>query len=174
MMKPYIVASAIAGASLAAAGPTSAADKVELSTRVSGVVAEVLVKSGQRVKKGAVLLRLDRTVLQARLDEAAAEHAQAVADEADAKRELERAQELFNRTVSSASELEAATLRHARAQASLGAASARRAIARKNLQDAELRAPFDGVVSALPGGPGTVVTADCQPRTLVVLSPERP
>jgi RND family efflux transporter MFP subunit len=173
-MKAYIVASAFAGAGLAAAGPSSAADKVELSTRVSGVVAEVLVKSGQRVKKGAVLLRLDRTVLQARLDEAAAEHAQAVADEADAKRERERAQELFDRTVSSASELEAATLRHVRTQASLSAASARRVIARKNLQDAELRAPFDGVVSALPGGPGTVVTADCQPKTLVVLSPDRP
>ena len=173
-MKAYIVALAFAGASLMTTGSASAADKVELTTRVSGVVAEVLAKPGQRVKKGAVLLRLDRSVLQARVDEATAEHALAVADEADAKRELERAQELFNRTVSSASELEAATLRHVRAQASLGAASARRAIARKNLQDAELRAPFDGTVSSLPGGAGTVVTADCQPKTLVVLSPDRP
>jgi RND family efflux transporter MFP subunit len=141
---------------------------------VSGVVAEVLVKPGQRVKKGALLLHLDKTVLQARFDEVAAEHAQALADEADARREFERAQELFNRTVSSTSELEAAALRHARAQASLGAASARRTIAQKNLNDAELRAPFDGVVSALPGGPGTVVTADCQPKTLVILRPGRP
>ena len=111
-MKAYIVALAFAGASLMTTGSASAADKVELTTRVSGVVAEVLAKPGQRVKKGAVLLRLDRSVLQARVDEATAEHALAVADEADAKRELERAQELFNRTVSSASELEAATLRH--------------------------------------------------------------
>lgn len=173
-MKRHVVAMALAGLSLAGASPSWAADKLELTTRVSGVVAEVLVKTGQRVKKGAVLLRLDRTVLQARLDEAMAEHAQAQADEADARRELGRAQELFNRTVSSTSELDAATLRHARAQAALAAAGARRAIAQKDLKDAELRAPIDGVVSALPGLPGTVVTAQCQPKTLVILTPGRP
>jgi RND family efflux transporter MFP subunit len=172
-MKWHIVAMALAGLSLGGASPSWAADKLELTTRVSGVVDEVLVKTGQRVKKGAVLLRLGKTVLQARLDEATAEQAQAQADEADARRELDRAQELFNRTVSSTSELEAAMLRHARAQATLAAAGARRVIAQKNLDDAELKAPIDGVVSALPGGPGTVVIADCQPKTLVILSPGR-
>lgn len=173
-MRRYIAAIALAGLSLGGTNPSVAAEKLELTTRVSGMVAEVLVKPGQRVKKGAVLLRLDRTVLQARLDEASAEEARARADEADAKRDLERAQELFNRTVSSTTELDAAVLRHARAQANLTIATARHAIAQKNLHDAELRAPVEGVVSALPGGPGTVVTAECQPRTLVILSPGRP
>ena len=173
-MKQRIVAIALAGLCLGGGGPLWAAGQVELTTRVSGVVEEVLVKSGQRVKKGAVLLRLDRTVLQARLDEATAEQAQADADEADARRELERAEELFNRTVSSASELEAATLRHARAKAALSGANARLVITQKNLSDAELKAPFNGVVSSVPGGPGTVVTADCQPKPLVILSPGQP
>lgn len=173
-MKQRMVAGALAGMSLAGASPLWAADKVELTTRVSGVVEAVLVKPGQRVKKGAVLLRLDRTILQARLDEATAEQARAQADEADAKRELERAQELYNRTVSSTSELEAATLRHARAQAALSGAKARRVVAQKNLQDAELKAPFDGVVSATPGAPGTVVAAECQPRALIILDSGRP
>ena len=169
-MKQRIVAIALAGFCLGG-GPLWAAGQVELTTRVSGVVEEVLVKSGQRVKKGAVLLRLDRTVLQARLDEATAEHARADADEADARRELERAEELFNRTVSSASELEVATLRHTRTKSALSGANARLVIAKKNLSDAELKAPFNGVVSSVPGGAGTVVTADCQPKTLVILSP---
>ncbi|MDT3705367.1 MAG: efflux RND transporter periplasmic adaptor subunit [Thiobacillus sp.] len=173
-MRRYIVAVALAGLSLGGTSLSVAADKLELTTRVSGVVAEVLVKPGQRVKKGAVLLRLDTTVLQARLDEASAEEARARADEADAKRDMERAQELFNRTVSSTTELDAAVLRHARAQANLTVAAARRTIAQKNLDDAELRAPVDGVVNALPGGIGTVVTAECQPKTLVILSPGRP
>lgn len=173
-MKQRMVAIALAGWCLGGAGPLWGAERVELTTRVSGVVEAVLVKPGQRVKKGAVLLRLDRTVLQARLDEAAAEQARADADEEDARRELERAQELFDRTVSSTSELEAATLRHARAQAALSGANARLVIAKKNLGDAELRAPFGGVVSAVPGGPGTVVTADCQPKTLVVLGSGQP
>jgi len=172
-MNQRVAAIALAGLSLMGASPLWAGT-VELTTRVSGVVEAVLVKPGQRVKKGAVLLRLDKTVLQARLDEAVAEHARAQADEADAKRELGRAQELFNRTVSSTSELDAATLRHARAQATLSAADARRVIAQKNLNDAELKAPFDGVVSAVPGGLGTVVAADCQPKPLVILDSGRP
>ena len=173
-MKQRIVAMALAGLWLGGASPLWAAEKVELTTRVSGVVVEVLVKPGQRVKKGAVLLRLDKTVLQARLDEAMAEQARADADEEDARRELERAEELFNRTVSSTSELEAARLRHARAKAALSGANARLVIAKKNLSDAELKAPFDGVVSSVPGGPGTVVTADCQPKPLVILSSGQP
>ena len=169
-MNQRMAAIALAGLSLLGTSPLWAVDKVELTTRVSGVVESVLVKPGQRVKKGAVLLRLDRTILQARLEEATADHARAQADEADAKREQGRAQELYDRTVSSTSELEAAELRYARAQAALSAAQARRVIAQKNLADAELKAPFDGVVSAIPGGAGTVVVADCQPKPLIVLS----
>lgn len=173
-MKLRIMAIALAGLSLLGINPLWAAGQVELTTRVSGVVEEVLVKPGQRVKKGAVLLRLDKTVLQARLDEATAEQAQADADEEDAGRDLVRAEELFNRTVSSTSELEAATLRHTRAKAALSGANARRVIAQKNLADAELKAPFNGVVSSVPGGPGTVVAADCQPKPLVVLDSGQP
>lgn len=171
-MNQRIAAIALAGLSLAGANPLWAADKVELTTRVSGVVEAVLVKPGQHVRKGAVLLRLDKTVLQARLEEAQAEHARAQADEADAKREQGRAQELYDRTVSSTSELEAAELRYARAQAASAAARARRVIAQKNLADAELKAPFNGVVSAIPGGPGSVVVADCQPKPLIILNRE--
>lgn len=171
-MNQRIAAIALAGLSLAGANPLWAADKVELTTRVSGVVEAVLVKPGQHVRKGAVLLRLDKTVLQARFEEAQAEHARAQADEADAKREQGRAQELYDRTVSSTSELEAAELRYARAQAALAAARARRVIAQKNLADAELKAPFNGVVSAILGGPGSVVVAECQPKPLIILNRE--
>lgn len=163
----------LAGGAMLTAMPGWAAD-IALTTRVSGVVDQVLVKAGQRVSKGAVLLRLDSTILQARFDEAAAEQTRAQADEADAKRDLERMQELFDRTVSSTTELDASNLRYVRAQAALSAAQARRIIAQKNLNDAELKAPFDGVVSAVPGAPGTVVAADCQPRTLVLLRSGRP
>jgi RND family efflux transporter MFP subunit len=169
-MKQRVLAAVLAGMGVLVALPLWAADKVELTTRVSGVVDQVLVKVGQRVSKGTVLLRLDKTILQARFDEAVAELARAQADESDAKRDLDRAKELFNRTVSSTTELDAATLRYARAQAALSAATARRVIAQQNLTDADLKAPFGGVVSALPGAPGTVVAAECQPKTLVILS----
>ncbi len=170
-MKSYFLAGLLLTVPLAT--PTHAADGVELSTRVSGVVDTVLVKRGQQVKKGTVLLRLDDVVLRARVDEASAELVRAEADAAEARRDFDRAQELYTRTVSSTSELDLATTRQARAQATVSAARARLDIARKNLADAELKAPFDARVTAIPGLPGTVVAADCQPRPLVVLAPLR-
>lgn len=171
-MKLGVWAVALTGWGVMATGTLWAAEDIPLTTAVSGVVEKVFVKPGQRVSKGTLLLQLDKTILQARVDEAAAEQARAQAEEVDAKRDLDRAQELFDRTVSSATELEAAALRYARAQAVLATAGARRVIAEKNLQDAELKAPFNAVVKAVPGMPGTVVTAECQPKTLVVLSPK--
>ncbi len=168
-MKRYF----LAGLLLAVTVAPAAAAGVELTTRVSGVVDTVLVKHGQQVKKGTVLLRLDDAVLRARVDEANAELARAEADAAEAKRDFDRAQELYTRTVSSTSELDLATTRQARAQAAVSIARARLDIARKNLADAELKAPFDARVVAIPGLPGTVVAADCQPRPLVVLDPLR-
>ena len=89
------------------------------------------------------------------------------AEDAEAKRDLDRAQELYSRTVSSTAELDSAKLRYTRAKSAWNVAEARMTIAKKNLMDTELRAPFNGVVTALPAAPGVVVVAECQPRVLV-------
>jgi RND family efflux transporter MFP subunit len=146
-----------------------AADAVELSTRISGVVSDVLVKPGQHVKKGSVLLRLDAVIEQAKVSEAAADLDRLQADAADAQRDLDRVQELYKRTVSSTTELDAAKLRQTRAHAALTIAQARLTIAQKNLQDTELKAPFTGVVTRVPAAPGMVVASECQPRALVLM-----
>jgi RND family efflux transporter MFP subunit len=148
---------------------TQAADRVELSTRVSGVVEEVLVKSGQNVKKGTVLLRLNKVIYQAQVDEAHADTERLSAEEAEARRDLDRAQELYSRTVSSTTELDAAKLRYTRAKSALSVADAHLVIAKRNLLDTELSAPFNGVIASLPAAPGVVVAADCQPKVLVVM-----
>lgn len=150
------------------AGNGLAAD-IELTTRVSGVVEEVYVKPGQSVKKGAILLRLNKIIYQAQVLEAGAEIERLRAEAAEAKRDLDRAEELYSRTVSSTTELDSAKLRHTRAQSALTVAEARGTIAKKNLSDTELKAPFNGVVAAVPAAPGVVVASDCQPRALVVM-----
>ena len=150
------------------AGNALAAD-IELTTRVSGVVEDVYVKPGQSVKKGAVLLRLNKVIYQAQVLEAGAETDRLRAEAAEAKRELDRAEELYSRTVSSTTELDSAKLRYTRAKSALTVAEARATIAKKNLADSELKAPFNGVVAAVPAAPGVVVASDCQPRALVVM-----
>jgi RND family efflux transporter MFP subunit len=146
---------------------------VELTTRVSGVVSEVLVDTGTKVRKGQVLLRLDPTVHRARVDEAKAEHTRFIEEEAEARRDLDRVQELYSRTVTSTTELDTAKMRYIRAKAGLDAATARLIIAEKNLADTELRAPFSGVVTQRLAEPGVVVAAECQPKTLLLIRKSR-
>lgn len=144
--------------------------RVELSTPVSGVVESVNVQPGQRVAKGTVLLSLNQTVFKANLMEARADIERLTQEQADARRELDRANELYARTVSSTTELDAAKLRHARAGALLAAAEARVEKARRLLDESEARAPFDAVVLDRTAEPGMTVAAQCQPPMLLAVA----
>jgi RND family efflux transporter MFP subunit len=150
--------------------PAFAADSVNLTTPVSGVVKEIYVEAGQRVKKGDKLLALDDVRYQAKLMEAEAGVMRAKQEADDADKDLKRAEELYARGVSSTTELEASRLRHARAGASLKEALARQIIAQKNLDDTVLRAPFDGVVNSREAEPGMYVPAELDPPVLVILN----
>lgn len=146
-----------------------AADRVALTTPVSGVVKEVYVQVGQRVKKGDKLLALDDTVLRARVMEAEAGLTRVKQEADDADREFKRTEELYDRGVGSTSEFDAAKLRHARATATAREAEARLIIAQKNLEDSVLKAPFDGVVKTRDAEPGMYVPAMLNPPTLIIL-----
>ncbi len=149
--------------------PAWSAGKVDLTTRVPGVVEQVKVSAGQHVKKGDVLVKLNTVVYEARVKEAQAEVERNRVDEEDARKDLDRAEELYKRTVTSTTELDAARLKHARAKAELMAADAHLTIAQKNLADAVLKAPFNGVVAERLAEPG-MVTSECQSKTLIVLT----
>lgn len=144
--------------------------RVELSTPVSGVVQTVQANVGDRVKKGQVLLTLDAATYQANVAETQAVVSRAKEEEVDAKRNLDRVQELFNRTVISTSELEQAQTRHVRAKAGVMEAQARLTRTQKGLGDATLRAPFDALVLARQVEPGQTVASQLQPQTLFVLA----
>lgn len=151
-------------------GVLSWSQRVELSTPVSGVVQTVRASVGDRVKKGQVLLTLDATAYLANVQEAQAATARVKEDEIEARRNLDRIQELYNRTVISTSELEQAKTRHLRAKAGLSEAQARLARAQKSLGDATLRAPFDALVLARQVEPGQTVASQFQPQILFVLA----
>lgn len=144
--------------------------RVELSPRVSGIVREVAVGSGERVRKGQALLVLDAAIYQARLSESRAVVARFREETAEAQRDLGRTQELYDRTVISTSELDRAKLRYARTKAQLDGAQARFREEQKNLADTVLRAPFDAVVVARLAEPGQNVVVGLQPQPLLVLA----
>ncbi len=144
--------------------------RVELSPRVSGIVREVGVNAGDGVRKGQSLLTLDAAPYQARVAESRAAVARFAGEMAEARRDLGRTQELYDRTVISTSELDQARLRQSRAQAQLDGAQARLVRERQDLTDSALRAPFDAVVVARLAEPGQNVAVGLQPQPLLVLA----
>jgi Multidrug resistance efflux pump len=87
------------------------AEVTRLSTPVSGVVTEIPVQPGQQVEKGAVLLRLDRKPFSDKLAAAVAIRSGLVRAADEAKRDAERTQQLYDRTVASESERQEALIK---------------------------------------------------------------
>lgn len=155
-------------------GVTDWSRQTEMATAVSGVVAAVPVNAGDVVKRGQLLMQLDQRVLRARVDQAqAAVHFQHLQQQ-EADKELERAEELYERTLLADHELDLARIDAARARASYQAALAKEQLARQELAQSELRAPFDARVLARHIQPGqTVVTHLAAPAMLVLAEADR-
>jgi len=144
--------------------------RVELGTPVSGVVAEVPVAVGDRVTAGQELVRLDPRRFEADLARAKAELKRQELARKEARQELDRAEELYARTVISAHDLEQARIDFASVDASLAAARAAATQAQVDYDDSVVRAPMDGVVVRRRVDPGQTVVSRLQSQPLVVVA----
>lgn len=131
--------------------------QADLSFQVGGKLISRLVDVGDRVKKGQVLARLDPQDLSFALQAAQAGFDAANTEHAQLKTDLERAKTLKQQNFISQVELD-------RRQLALDAAASRLSQARAQLstqsnqkQYGDLRAPNDGVVSAVYAQAGQVV-----------------
>lgn len=141
-------------------GELRATRRAEVAVEEPGIVAELRVREGQRVNAGEVLLRIDDTRLRLFLDEVQAELAQAEASKEEALAQAEYwARE--TQVLEQASSQGAATekeLRDARYESRLSNAkrdqaarsteriAARLALLEDRLEDAQVVAPFAGVI----------------------------
>ena len=145
-------------------------DRVSMGTLVSGVVMEVPVRAGQRVAEGDLLVGLDSRGFRAQVAGIRAEAARADALLAEAQREDERAEELFERTVLSEHERARATIALREAEAAAGRARADLVAARLDLERSQLQAPFSGRVLVVHAVPGQAVVSHLQSEPLVELA----
>lgn len=120
--------------------------RVELSTPVSGVVHEVKAQAGDEVKEGQVLLTLDPRGFRASVQRAEAQVTKTKAARDEAQREMERAKELYDRTLLSDHELQLAKIGFTSAQADHQSAQADLTQARLDLEYSRVSAPFNAVV----------------------------
>lgn len=144
--------------------------RVELSTPVSGVIKSVLVDTGDRVKAGDILLQLDDRHYVAARDKASAELKDANEKRKEAKRELDRAQELYDRTVLSEHDLQ--TAKNAKVEADAAYATAKAALvnAELKLEYSRIRAPFDAYIIERHAEVGQTVVSQLKPETLLIVA----
>ncbi|MBI5461526.1 MAG: efflux RND transporter periplasmic adaptor subunit [Gammaproteobacteria bacterium] len=161
--------SALAGAA-ELNGELDWADRVTLSVPVSGIVAKVSVRPGEAVAAGQALLELDAREVQAHVAQANSAVKKLELHRAEAEREWERAQELFDRTVLSERELQLAEIGLNDADAAYRAAQTERVAAEVALECHQIKAPFAAWVLAVPVAPGQAVVNTQHATPLVTLA----
>lgn len=144
--------------------------RVELGTPVQGVISAVKAQAGQRVKAGAVLVQLDDRGFRADVTRASTRLQSLEAERAEARRERDRAEELYDRTVLSDHELQVALNNAKQAEADYAAARAALVEARMTLEYSAVRAPFDALVISVSAEQGQTVINELQPVTLVTVA----
>ncbi len=117
---------------LTAVGSLRSDESVTIRPEVSGRISEIGFREGQRVKKGATLIRFDTSVQRAELEQAAANLGLS-------KSRLERSRDLFTKGFISAQARDETESNFKLAQASYDLSQAR-------LTKLEIKAPFSGIV----------------------------
>lgn len=148
-------------------GRTEAVETVEVRPRVSGHIQEVRFESGQLVKKGDVLFRIDPRWHQAEFDRREAEFQQAQVRLETAEREARRTEQLLASKAISTEEAEARQSRFHEAKAAVLAAEAARNFAKLDLELTEIRSPIDGRISRAIVTPGNFVSGVAGNATLL-------
>jgi multidrug efflux system membrane fusion protein len=123
-------------------------EPLTLSTSLAAEVVQATARSGEQLKKGALLVQLEDGVFRAELAAARAEVAHQKLLLAEARNELQRSEELYERTLLSDHDLDLARIAHAGANSSYQQAVARVAAAERALAQTQITAPFDAVVLA--------------------------
>jgi RND family efflux transporter MFP subunit len=158
---------------LEATGTTAAVNSANLVARVQGFLQEIRYRDGDEVKQGAVLFVIEPEPYKLKLEQARAAEAAAAATLKQNEAEYERQADLAGRAVASKAQLENATANRDSAQAKFLQAQGDTAQAAINLGYTEVKAPFDGIVTARQVSLGELVGANgpTQLATIVATDP---
>jgi RND family efflux transporter MFP subunit len=160
------------GAVLNASGYVTARRRATVSSKVTGKVVDVLIEEGQPVKAGQILAHLDDTQPRAALAYAEAQLASSRKSFAEDQARLQQAevtlgrrQQLVKENVVGKAELDdaqanvdALKARIAYAQQQIAVAESQVNMAKTNLADMVVRAPFSGIAISKDAQPGEMIS----------------
>jgi RND family efflux transporter MFP subunit len=128
------------------AGTVQSRVTVEVSARIAAHILELPVRSGDKVKQGDLLARLDDRDVQARVRQVEAALLAAKAALTETEADFKRYQTLLASGASSRQEFEQAQMRHDTAKAGVSQVEEQLKEAQLNLGYTEIRSPIDGIV----------------------------
>ena len=140
-------------------GTVEPIDIVEVKSKASGTIIKMPVDVGSKVKVGDLLVQIDPRTVQNAYTQAAADLASATVARSVALAQRNRSADLYQQKIITSTEMEAATLTFANADANVVKARTDLSTARLQLEDATITAPTNGTVILRPVSVGTVITS---------------
>lgn len=140
--------------------------KAQIASRIMGYIEDLDVKVGDKVKRGDPLFSIDSGDISSKISQAEAAFQQARAALEDASADYQRFSRLYKDNAVSKQQFDKVRLQHSVAKENLSAARAGLKQAKDQLDYANVKAPFDGVIVqkmatagslAAPGNPVVVM-----------------
>jgi membrane fusion protein, multidrug efflux system len=158
---------------LTAIGTGQAFQTVSVESQVAGIVKEVHYQQGQFVRKGDLLITLDKDPFLAAVEQSQAALARDKAQAQLSQSDLERSQRLYKEGIVSPQQFDQSQAGSAAAEAIVRADDAAIRTAKIQLSYCSIYAPISGVTGAQLVSPGATVKAHDTP-TLVVINQVEP
>jgi len=152
---------------LRASGELQPINRLVIRAKTGGKILNLAVREGERVKAGDVILRFETDDLRSTLLQRESDRDAAEAELTLAMQALNRVEQLAAKNVTSKEQLETARSDVTANTSKVQSLSAQVDIARVALRDAEVTAPFDGVVASRAVEAGSRVSADAELLTVV-------
>ena len=130
-----------------------------VKSKAWGEITEMRVQTGDEVKKGQLLVRIDPRIPQQNLAQAQAAVDKARAALKNAAAQFKRAEDLYTSQSIAETEYEASKLAQATAQAAVVNAEATLQTAKDAMEDTQVRAPIAGSILQLDAVLGTVISS---------------
>ena len=141
-------------------GSLRALNQAAVKAKVSGEVRDVLVREGEPVRSGQVIVRIDPTEYQAKVTQARGQMLAQRGQYENARQTYERNRDLVGRGFISKTAFDKFQSELDVARANLDAAEGGLAVAQKALSDTVVKSPLDGMVAVRSVQPGEKVSPD--------------
>lgn len=148
--------------SVSSAGVVEPLATVEVKSKASGEVLELLVETGDMVEEGTLMVRIDPRTVRNRLDQANAELKAALSRREIAETQKRRVEALKLKGTLTQADLEQAVLDLANAEAQVVTSRVSVENARIAVDDTDIRAPITGTVIFKPVEKGQVISSPTQ------------